>query len=117
MFVRGVLVPAKYLINGSTVVQETRARVTYYHVELPEHDVILAEDLPVESYLDAANRSNFADQDSVRLFPDFAREPVGRVLLEWEAHGAAPLVMAGPMLRDARAVLAANIAARTVTSC
>ena len=116
VFVDGVLIPVRWLINGSAVVQVRRARVTYYHVELPEHDVILAEDLPVESYLDAANRANFADQVVVRLFPDFAPEPAARAWLEWEANGAAPLVMAGPMLSDARAVLAANIVARTATS-
>ncbi len=29
---------------------------SYYHVELPHHDVLLAQGLPAESYLDTGNR-------------------------------------------------------------
>jgi len=35
VFVDGVLIPIRYLINGRTVVQEQVDEVTYYHVELP----------------------------------------------------------------------------------
>jgi hypothetical protein len=56
----GILVPVRHLINGSTVVQEPVDEVTYYHVELAAHDVILAEGLPCESYLDTGNRAAFA---------------------------------------------------------
>ena len=35
--------PIRHLINGAHFVQEPVAEVTYYHVELPAHDVILAE--------------------------------------------------------------------------
>jgi collagen type I/II/III/V/XI/XXIV/XXVII alpha len=37
--------------------------VTYFHVELPRHDVLLAEGLAAESYLDTGNRSVFANAD------------------------------------------------------
>ena len=33
--------------------------MTYYHVELSTHDVILAEGLATESYLDTGNRAAF----------------------------------------------------------
>ena len=70
--------------------------VTYYHLELERHDVLLAEGLPVESYLDTGNRDAFADPGVViTLHPDFA-------LRQWEAEGCAPLVMAGPKLAAAR---------------
>src|SRR5580658_1153527 len=52
VFVEGVLIPIHCLINGGTIRQIVVPEVTYYHVELPAHDVILAEGLPVESYLD-----------------------------------------------------------------
>ena len=59
--VGNVLVPAGYLINGTTIVQVPADRVDYYHVELPRHDVLLAEGLAVESYLDTGNRDGFAN--------------------------------------------------------
>ena len=52
VFVNGVLVPIRYLLNGVTITRDPPAVVTYWHVELPEHDVLLAEGLPAESYLD-----------------------------------------------------------------
>jgi hypothetical protein len=55
-----VLIPIRYLVNGCTIVQENIDHVTYYHVELASHDVILAEGLPCESYLDTGNRCIFA---------------------------------------------------------
>jgi phospholipase/lecithinase/hemolysin len=61
----GVLIPVRHLINGVTIVQEPVDEVTYWHVELPEHDVLLAEGLPVESYLDTGNRDAFANGDAM----------------------------------------------------
>jgi hypothetical protein len=106
VFVDGVLVPLKLLVNGASIVQIPRPRVTYYHVELPEHAVILAEGLPVESYLDVGDRANFSDQDVVRLFPDFAARLVPDVAMVWESKGAAPLVQTGAVLEALRASLA-----------
>jgi hypothetical protein len=45
----------------------------YWHVEPARHDVILAEDLPCESYLDSGNRCAFANGgDVVEMHRDFA---------------------------------------------
>ena len=49
VFVNNVLIPVKHLINGRTISQVPCDEVTYYHVELPQHSVLLAEGLPVES--------------------------------------------------------------------
>jgi T5SS/PEP-CTERM-associated repeat protein len=101
VFVENVLIPVKCLINGSTIVQLPVDSVSYYHVELAQHDVILAEGLPVESYLDTGDRSDFANGGGpVRLHPDFN-------VLAWEALGCARLVMTGPELDAARARIAA----------
>ena len=101
VFVENVLIPVKCLINGSTIVQLPVDSVSYYHVELAQHDVILAEGLPVESYLDTGDRSDFANGGGpVRLHPDFN-------VLAWEALGCALLVMTGPELDAARARIAA----------
>jgi hypothetical protein len=54
--VANMLIPVRHLINNATVKQECVDAVDYVHVELPRHDVLLAEELPVESYLDTGNR-------------------------------------------------------------
>ena len=60
VFVNGVLIPVHLLVNGATVVREAGvAEVTYWHVELDQHDILLAEGLPAESYLDTGNRDDF----------------------------------------------------------
>jgi hypothetical protein len=106
VFVKGVLVPVKLLVNGTSIVQVTRRWVTYYHVELPEHSVILAEGQAVESYLDTGERSNFhQDGGTIRLFADFAGQVPSEAAVLWEMKGAAPLVVAGDALEAARQVV------------
>jgi autotransporter-associated beta strand protein len=94
VFADGILIPIKHLINGRTITQETRAGVTYYHVELDQHDVLLAEGLPCESYLDNGTRTAFANGGSItQLHPDFSHaahcEAIG------EAASYAPLRIQG----------------------
>lgn len=116
VFLNEVLVPVKLLINGTSIAQVKRDRATYYHVELPKHAVILAEDLPVESYLDIGDRTNFDDVTAIRLFPDFVPCFTPDTALVWETRGAAPLVMAGEKLAAMRAVVAANVSRRPEAS-
>ena len=59
VFVDGVLVPVGRLVNGGSILRETAGWITYWHLELDRHDVLLAEGLPCESYLDTGNRSAF----------------------------------------------------------
>jgi hypothetical protein len=47
------------LINGQTIRQVEAAEVTWFHVELASHDILLANGLAAESYLDTGNRSAF----------------------------------------------------------
>jgi hypothetical protein len=70
----GKLIPARMLVNGATIrCLAERQSITYYHVELDTHDVLLAEGLPVESYLDTGNRSMFENADGpIAMRPDFA---------------------------------------------
>jgi hypothetical protein len=86
VFVAGALVPVRHLINGVSIVQEARDHVTYWHVELDRHDVILAEDLPCESFLDTGNRCAFDNAPgAVAMTPDFARAV-------WDERGCAPIL-------------------------
>ena len=60
MFLDGLLIPAKSLVNGSSVVQVARMdQVDYFHVELDSHDVILAENAAAESFVDDDSRAMF----------------------------------------------------------
>jgi hypothetical protein len=49
IFVDGVLIPIKYLVNGETISQLDMRHITYWHIELDGHDVVLADGLPTES--------------------------------------------------------------------
>jgi len=109
VFAHGVLIPIRLLINGTSIHQVKRDQITYCHVELPRHAVILAEGLPAESYLDAGDRSNFhQDGATIRLVPDFAARLTPDAALAWETRGAAPLVMTGDALAAARKLVADN---------
>lgn len=61
VFVEGVLIPIKFLVNGRTIREEAADTVRYFHIELARHDVVLSEGLAVESYLDTGNRGDFAN--------------------------------------------------------
>ena len=95
IYVDDVLIPAKHLVNGTTVCQVQRHRVVYHHVELERHDVVLAEGLPAETYLDTGDRAKFSGAAVIALHPDFSV----RVL---EALACAPVVVTGPQLATVR---------------
>lgn len=95
-----VLVPAGLLANGDSIAPVDLGAVTYWHVELDSHDVILAEGLPVESYLDSGTRENFMSETiPARLHADFS--PASHASL-WEVAGCLRLVRTGPLLEAAR---------------
>jgi hypothetical protein len=97
----GVLIPVRYLVNGATVAQVKVPHICYWHVELDRHDVILADGLAAESYLDTGNRAAFEDNGVLHLHPDFARRA-------WAERGCAPLVLDGPLLARVHARLRAR---------
>jgi len=95
----GVLIPVRYLVNGTTVVQDQVAEVEYFHVELPQHDLLLAEGLPAESYLENNDRSSFENGgDVLVLHPDFSR-------WNWDGRACAELKVVGPEVDAVRAKL------------
>jgi Hint domain len=69
----GLLIPVKLLRNDASIARETDCRrVTYYHVELDTHDILLAEGLAAESYIDTGNRGIFQNADGpLNLHPAF----------------------------------------------
>ena len=76
IFVDGKLICARQLVNGTTIRQETGwTAVDYYHVELDQHAILLAEGLPAESYIDTGNSGFFANSGApLVLRPDLTDE-------------------------------------------
>jgi hypothetical protein len=96
-----VLVPASNLINGATIAQVDVEEISYWHVELDSHDILIANNLPAESYMEMANRGFFDEagatldafeQGRVKTHADFCR----------------PVVLDGPVLAFARQRLLAR---------
>jgi VCBS repeat-containing protein len=60
MFLSGVLIEAKNLVNGVSIVQaEAVESVEYFHIELDTHDVIIAEGALSETFIDDDSRGMF----------------------------------------------------------
>ncbi len=102
IFDEGVLIPAKCLVNGTTIVQEPADQIEYFHIELERHDLLLAEGLPAESYLDVGDRAAFENGGGAMvLHPDFSR-------WAWDARACAEIKVTGPELDTVRAKLTAR---------
>ncbi len=64
IYLDGALFEAAGLVNGVTILRDHAARyVTYHHIELATHSLILAEGCPSETYLDTGNRDMFVEYD------------------------------------------------------
>ncbi len=108
VFVEDVLIPVGRLINGTSIMQVPMDRITYFHLELAQHDLLQANGLLTESYLDVGDRANFSNADGpTRLIPTFATSLPG-IGAMWEAAGCAPLIVHGPKLESVRASVAAR---------
>ena len=101
MFLDDVLIPARNLVNGTSIAYcDSFPVIEYFHVELPSHDVILAEGAAAESWLDTGNRNMFANvlEYQPRDSDDVQGEP------------CAPIVTEGPQLVAVRSQLQTRIA-------
>jgi hypothetical protein len=91
VFIDGVLICIRQLVNGSTIRWERGwTAIDYYHVELDQHAILLAEGLAAESYLDTGNRGFFANSGlPLTLYPDLTTRPAPPTR---EAGSCAPFV-------------------------
>ncbi len=107
MYIDGMLIEAKDLVNGVSVVQAERMeKVEYFHIELDTHDVIIAEGALSETYLDDHNRGMFQNAHEYRaLYAEERAKP---------ARYCAPRLDCGYEVEQVRRKLAA-IAARDVS--
>ncbi|HTH99800.1 MAG TPA: Hint domain-containing protein [Acidisoma sp.] len=111
IFAEGVLIPVKYLIDGQLIRQRPTDSIIYFHVELPEHDILLAENLAAESYLDTGDRASFAEGTVTALHPAWGQARMD-VTLQIEAASYAPLRVTGPEVDRVRAALSRRTAAQ-----
>ena len=84
VWVEAALIPVRHLVNGTTIAQVRRRRVTYWHVQLDRHALLSAEGLACESYLDTGDQR------------------AGAAHWTREANGFAPLTVCGPAVETAR---------------
>jgi collagen type I/II/III/V/XI/XXIV/XXVII alpha len=112
VFVDRVLIPIRLLVNGRTVRQIMTEHVSYHHIELAQHDVLLANGMPAESYLDTGDRARFSNGgDVIALHPDFSAHARDAAHVR-EAQGCATLVESGRPLDAVRNRLASGAARR-----
>ena len=106
----GHLVPVMCLINGTTIERTEADSVTYWHVELDAHDILLAEGLPAESYLDWGDRDFFAEgSDHALMNPDF--------VVPGLAGRYRPVALDGPVVEAERDRLDGVFAMRLAAAC
>lgn len=101
--IESVLVKAGRLVNGATILHESVERVTYWHIELDSHDLLVADGMPAESYVDCGNRHAFDNGGPiVALHPEFD------ALDAHATQSCLPLVDGGPALAAIREGLIAR---------
>jgi hypothetical protein len=79
LLVEDILVQAGALVNGLSIIREADVpeTFTYYHVELAEHALILAEGAPAETFVDNVHRSafdNWAEHEAL-----YGTAPIGEM--------------------------------------
>ncbi|WP_419730802.1 Hint domain-containing protein [Lichenicola sp.] len=99
LFLDGHLVAAMLLVNGSSIRQAGAIdTVEYFHLELDEHDILLAENAPAESFIDDGSRGMFHNAgEYTELYPQAVPQP---------ARYCAPHLEAGEALEVLRERLA-----------
>jgi hypothetical protein len=104
MEVDGHLIPAKHLVNGSSIIQEVWCRrVRYFHLELEAHGLLLSEGTWSESYLDDGNRHAFNNTAMTGLFLDFE---AGRSKGQYDHQACLPVLRQGLKLDEIHGRLA-----------
>jgi hypothetical protein len=73
MFVDGVLIHAGALVNDTSITRESNVPsiFTYFHVEVADHSLILAEGAPAETFVDNVDRLGFDNWNEYEaLYPE-----------------------------------------------
>ena len=84
LFLDGILIQAGAMVNGASILREHNVpeTFTYYHVELASHELLLAEGVPSESFVDNVDRmhfSNWAEHEALGDMAPIQEMPYARV--------------------------------------
>jgi hypothetical protein len=90
--IAGLVINASALINGSSVIWQPLAELgdsfTVYHIETENHDVILANGAPSETFIDVATRRHFDNFDEYlalygaeRIIPEMSQPRISSARL------------------------------------
>jgi hypothetical protein len=107
VLIEGLLVQAGALVNGTSIIRETNLpeTFTYYHIELDDHALVLAEGVAAETFVDNVTRmgfDNWAEHEALYgTEPSIAEMPYPRV----QSHRQLPLEIRARI--DGRAMVAA----------
>jgi hypothetical protein len=96
-----LLIPAIRLANDATIAQVPVETVEYWHLELDSHDLVRAEGLAAESYLDTGTREGFDEG------PAWLAENPDATPFHW-TQTCRPLVLEGEALVAVRQALQAR---------
>ncbi len=102
-----ILVQAGALVNDVSIVREDRLPevLTYYHIELAEHALLLAEGVPAETFVDNVNRlsfDNWAEHEALfGCAPSIAEMPYPRA----QSHRQVPVEIRTALMDRARALM------------
>lgn len=100
LWLQSSLVPAGELVNGASIRQEAWSTIEYFHIELDDHDILVAEGALAESYLDCDNRRGF----------DNASDGVTTLHPDWRALAAARQFASAKQIAALREAFAARAA-------
>jgi hypothetical protein len=105
LFIDGVLIPARALVNGESIrTDRPDGAITYLHLELGAHVILVAEGALTESFVDDESREQFDNAaEFKRLYPG---TPIGRARL------CAPRMEEGERVEAVRRRLAPGAAPR-----
>ena len=100
LFLEGNLVPARLLVNHSSiVVDKHHVILDYINVEFDRHTIMIAEGVKAESYLDCGNRARF---DNASEASEWLLSRTERDATAWFHHAFALPIWEGAWLDTLR---------------
>ncbi len=109
LMVDGVFVQAGALVNTVSITREDRdmpERFTYFHVELAEHALILAEGVAAETFIDNVDRLAFDNWDEHAATAPMREMPYPRA----KAHRQVPQVLRARLMARGAALCGSDVA-------